>query len=259
MNKLRVVIADDERPARSFLRTILDGFEDVETIGEAENGTEAVEIIKETKPDLALLDLQMPEVSGLEVVKLLSKSQLPLVAFVTAYDEFAVQAFELNAVDYLLKPIEKARLRETLSRARERLEQTDFQSKESARLKAAAETYEKISPKNLLTRIPIRVRDEILLVSVSEIASITADGELLHITNLNGKKFTVNFRLKELEARLEPNKFVRLSRGALVNLEMIAKISPMPGATYLVTLKNGRQLSTSRLQSRILREKLLKL
>ena len=259
MNKLRIVIADDERPARSFLKNILDGFEDVEIIGEAENGAEAVELIKQTKPDLALLDLQMPEISGLEVVKILRKSQLPLVAFVTAYDEFAVQAFEVNAVDYLLKPVDKTRLRETLSRAHERLEQTDFQMQEAGNLKAAVETYDKISPKEFLRRIPIRAKNEILLVSIDEIASIVADGELLHITNLQNKKFTINFRLKELEARLDPNKFVRLSRGALVNLEMITKISPMPGGTYFVTLKNGQQLSSSRLQSRVLRERLLKL
>jgi two-component system LytT family response regulator len=259
MNKLRIVIADDERPARSFLKNILDGFEDVEIIGEAENGAEAVELIKQTKPDLALLDLQMPEISGLEVVKLLRKSQLPLVAFVTAYDEFAVQAFEVNAVDYLLKPVDKARLGETLSRARERLEQADFQMREAGNLKAAAETYDKISPKDFLRRIPIRAKDEILLVSIDEIASIVADGELLHIINLQNKKFTINFRLKELETRLEPNKFVRLSRGTLVNLEMIAKISPLPGGTYSVTLSNGQKLSSSRLQSRVLREHLLKL
>lgn len=259
MSKLRVVIADDERPARSFLRNILDNFEDVETVGEAENGAEAVELIKQTKPDLALLDLQMPEVSGLEIVKLLSKSQLPLVAFVTAYDEFAVQAFELNAIDYLLKPIEKARLRETLNRASERLEQADFRERESTNLQAAVESYEKHSSKNPLERIPIRTRDEILLLPVPEIASIVADGELLHITTLRNEKYTINFRLKDIEARIDPNNFVRLSRGVLVNTNAIAKINPLPGGTYLVALKNKQELSSSRLQSRILRDKLLKL
>jgi DNA-binding LytR/AlgR family response regulator len=259
MNKLRVVIADDERPARSFLRNILDNFEDVETVGEAENGADAVEIIKQTKPDLALLDLQMPEVSGLEVVKSLTKSQLPLVAFVTAYDEFAVQAFELNAIDYLLKPIEKARLRETLNRASERLEQADFRERESTNLQAAVETYEKISSKNLLERIPIRTRDEILLLPVPEIASIIADGELLHITTLRNEKYTINFRLKDIEARIDSNNFVRLSRSVLVNTNAIAKINPLPGGTYLIALKNKQELSSSRLQSRILRERLLKL
>ncbi|MDQ3322850.1 MAG: response regulator [Acidobacteriota bacterium] len=259
MNKLRVIIADDERPARSFLKNILDGFEDVETIGEAENGAEAVEIIKQVKPDLALLDLQMPEVSGLEVVKLLSKSQLPLVAFVTAYDEFAVQAFELNAIDYLLKPIEKARLRETLNRAHERLEQTDFRETQSANLQAAAETYEKNSPKTFLERIPIRARDEIVLLPVREVASIVADGELLHITTLQNEKYTINFRLKDIEIKLDSNKFVRLSRSALVNTDAIARVNPLPGGTYLIALKNKQEISSSRLQSRILRERLLKL
>ena len=142
MNKLRIIIADDERPARLFLKNILESFEDAEIVGEAENGADAIDAIKARKPDLALLDLQMPIASGIEVVKTLTKSQLPLVAFVTAYDEFAVQAFELNAVDYLLKPIEKARLRETLNRAHERLEQTDSRETEAANLKAAVAAYE---------------------------------------------------------------------------------------------------------------------
>ena len=128
MNKLRVVIADDERPARMFLKNILREIDGVELVGEAETGTEAIEIIKQTKPDLALLDLQMPEATGLDVVRLLRKTQMPLVAFITAYDEYAIQAFEVNAVDYLLKPIEKARLSETIQRAYERLEQTDFKA-----------------------------------------------------------------------------------------------------------------------------------
>lgn len=257
--KLRIVIADDERPARNFLKNLLENFEDATVVGEAENGAEAVEIIERAKPDLALLDLQMPEVSGLEVVKILRKNSLPLVAFVTAYDEFAVQAFEVNAIDYLLKPVEKSRLRETLNRAHERLEQTDFREKESAKLKAAVAVYEENAPRVFLERIPIRHRDEIILLPVREVASITADGELLHITTLRNESYAINFRLKDLETKLNPEKFVRLSRGTLCNLEMIQKISPLPGGTYSITLKNNRQFSTSRLQSRVLREQLLKL
>lgn len=257
--KLRVVIADDERPARSFLKNLLAEFEDAETVGEAENGAQAVELIEKSKPDLALLDLQMPEVSGLEVVKMLRKTRLPLVAFVTAYDEFAVQAFEVNAIDYLLKPVEKARLRETLNRAHERLEKADFRERQSLNLKAAVAAYEENSRPAFLERIPIRSKDEILLLPAREIASVLADGELLHITTANREKFTINFRLKDLEAKLDPSKFVRLSRGALANLEMIQKISPLPGGTFVVTLKNNQQLSASRLQSRVLREQFLKL
>ncbi len=259
MNKLRVVIADDERPARLFLKAILQSFAEVEIVGEAENGIEAVEIIKETKPDLALLDLQMPEASGLEVVKLLRKNQMPLVAFVTAYDEYAVQAFEVNAIDYLLKPIEKIRLGETLQRASERLEQKDFRDNETEKLKNAVKIYDEIAKPNFIERIPVKNREQITLVPVREVASIIADGELLHITTLNNKKFVINFRLKDLEARIEPHKFIRLSRGALANLEMISKISPMIGGTYQVSLKNGQELSVSRLQSKLLRERFLKM
>lgn len=259
MNELQIVIADDERPARSFLRALIDDFAGAKIVGEAAGGAEAVEIIKAQKPDLALLDLQMPEMSGLEVVKSLKKSELPLVAFVTAFDDYAIQAFEVNAIDYLLKPVEKERLRETLKRARERLEKTDFREIEAENLQAAIENYETNAMKERLERIPVRVGEEILLVPVSEIASIIADGELLHITNLQNKRFVINYRLKDLEARLAPEKFLRLSRSAIVNLEEIAKISPMPGGTFLVTLKNKQEIASSRSQSRILREKLLKM
>ncbi len=207
--KLRVVIADDERPARSFLAALLRYFDDVEIVGEAQNGSEAVEIIEREKPDLALLDLQMPEVDGLGVVRLLRKNMTPLIAFVTAYDEYAVRAFEVNAVDYHLE------------------------------------------------RIPVRERNEIILLAVRDIASVVADGELLRITTASSERYSINYRLKELETRLDPAMFVRLSRGTLVNIDMIARVSPMPGGTFVVTLNNNQQLHASRLQSRVLREGLL--
>lgn len=259
MNKIRVMIADDERPARMFLKTILNDFEEVEIVGEAENGAEAIEIIKENKPDLALLDLQMPEATGIDVVRLLHKNQMPLVAFVTAYDEYAIQAFEVNAIDYLLKPIEKQRLRETIQRAQERLEQNDFRQNETKKLKAVAESYQENTQPQFIERIPVKHREEIVLVPVKDVVSIIADGELLHITTLSNKRFTINYRLKDIEARLETDKFIRLSRSALANLELVSKISPMPGGTYLVSLKNGQQIASSRLQSKILREKFFKI
>ena len=259
MTKLRVVIADDERPAREFLKSILREFESVEIVGEAENGADAVELIKRVKPDLAILDLKMPEVSGLDAVKLLRKSQMPLVAFVTAHDEFAVQAFDLNAIDYLLKPVVRSRLAETLQRASERLEQTDWRGTETERVKSAARSYDARVNSEPLDRIPVRVREEIYLIPVGDVASIIADGELLHITTAAGKKYNINFRLKDLELRLDHKKFVRLSRGAMANLAMIARISPMPGGTYNVALTNGQEIASSRLQSKILRTKLLKL
>src|SRR5918994_1169352 len=211
------MIADDERPARSFLAAMLRAFEDVEIVGEASNGSEAVELIEREKPDLALLDLQMPELDGLGVVRLLRKDVTPLVAFVTAYDEYAVRAFEVNAVDYLLKPVERGRLRQTLNRAHERLEQSDFRSDEVSHLRAAAADYDAATRIGYLERIPVRERSEIILVPVANIASVVADGELLHITTAGNDRYSINYRLKELESRLDPARFARLSRGTIVN------------------------------------------
>lgn len=258
-NKLRIIIADDERPARLFLRSLLETFDDTLIVGEAETGTEAVEIIEREKPDLALLDLQMPEATGLEAVKLVRKKLMPLVAFVTAYDEYAVQAFEIGAVDYLLKPVDRSRLRETLNRAHERLEQTDFREREVERVETAASVYRETTREPFLERIPLKHRDAIVLVPVGEIVSVVADAELLHITTEGDTTYTINFRLKDLEARLDPNRFVRLSRGTVVNLEMISHVNPMPGGTYNVSLKNNQQLSVSRLQSRIFRQQYLRM
>ena len=257
--KLRVLIADDERPAREFLKNILREFETIALVGEAADGAEAVEKIKELKPDLAFLDLQMPEMSGLEVVKNLSEREMPFVAFITAYDEFAVQAFEINAIDYLLKPVEKNRLAETLKRVSERLIKTKNQSENFSNLQTAVQNYEQTVSGEKLERIPIKKRGEIILVPVSEIASIIADGELLHITTDKNQKYVINFRLKDLEAKLDAEKFVRLSRGALANLEMFEKVAPIVGGVYKITLKNGQEIITSRQQSRILRDKILKL
>src|SRR5262245_13455183 len=256
---LRVVIADDERPARSFLSAMLRCFEDVTLVGEAEDGAEAVEVIERTRPDLALLDLQMPEVDGLGVIRLLKKSRLPLVAFVTAYDEYAVRAFELNAVDYLLKPVEHSRLRETINRAQERLERSEFRAESAARVTAAAEDYQAAVRPAILERIPVRHQDEIVILPVKEIASIVAEGELLHLTTAQRETYTLSYRLKDLEARLNPAHFVRLGRGTLANVEMMRRVSAMPGGTYVVTLSNGQQLNVSRMQGRVLRDQLLRL
>jgi DNA-binding LytR/AlgR family response regulator len=258
MSKLRVIIADDERPAREFLKSLLREFEFVDLVGEAENGADAVELIKRSRPELAILDLKMPEVSGLEAVRMLRKTQMPLIAFATAHDEFAVEAFELNAVDYLLKPVERSRLALTLSRAVERLEHEDWREKESVNVRSAAAVYDEKADK-VLTRIPVKVRDEIFLVHVDDIVSIIADGELLHISTAGGQRFTINHRLKDLEPRLDGNRFVRLSRGAIVNLDHVRSISPMPGGTYSVALTNGGEIASSRIQSKVLRSRLLKL
>jgi two-component system LytT family response regulator len=257
--RLRVVVADDERPARSFLIALLGSFEDVAIVGEAASGKDAVTLIESERPDLVLLDWQMPELDGIGVVRMLKKAAMPLVAFVTAYDEYAVKAFEMNAVDYLLKPVEKARLRETINRAQERVEHAEIVSEQATRVGAAIDAYEAAAHPPIVERIPVRHREEVLLVPVNQIASIVADGELLHITTLKNERHTITYRLKDLEARLDGSRFIRLGRGTLANVELITKVSLMPGGTHLATLSNGQKLQISRLQSRVLRERLLKL
>jgi two-component system LytT family response regulator len=283
---LRVVVADDERPARLFLLGLLHGAPDVEVVGEAADGAEAVAVIERTRPDLALLDLQMPELDGLGVVDALERTirrdGLPLVAFVTAYDAYAVRAFEVHAVDYLLKPVDGPRLRRTLERAHERLDRADMRESAAAALRRAALEVAAARAEGAeatadagdddedggaapgpalppLERIPVRKRDDVVLVPVAHVIAAVADGEQLHLTTAAGERHSITYRLKDLEARLPAGQFVRLSRGALVRVESIARVSPMPGGTYVVTLANGAQLPVSRLRSRVVREQLLRL
>jgi two-component system LytT family response regulator len=258
-NRIRVVLADDERPARSFLASLLRSFPEVEVVGQAVNGADAIQAIERHRPDVALLDLQMPEVDGLSVVRLVKRRFLPLVIFVTAYDEYAVKAFELNAVDYLTKPVSESRLRDALQRAEERLARKGQRDRASADVQQALATYDQLTTSIRLERIPIRRKDDIVLVPVSQIASIQADGELLHITTVRQEKHTITYRLKDLEARLDPARFIRLSRSAICNVDHIARVTPMPGGFYTIKLQNGQEIDVSRIQSRLLRSRLLHL
>jgi two-component system, LytTR family, response regulator len=257
--RLRVVVADDERPARSFLLSLLRSFDDVNVVGEAASGKEAVALIEKEKPDLALLDWQMPEIDGIGVIRMLKREAMPLIAFVTAYDEYAVRAFEVNAVDYLLKPVEKSRLRETLNRAQERMEHAEIIAEQGSHVAAAIDAYEASGKPPYLERIPVRHREEVIIVPVHQIASIVADGELLKITTTRNERHTISYRLKDLDRRLDPARFIRLGRGTLANVDLITKVSVMPGGTHVAVLSNGQKLPISRLQSRILRDRLLKL
>jgi two-component system LytT family response regulator len=293
---LRVVVADDERPARHFLLALLRGSPDVDVVGEAADGAEAVAVIERTRPDLALLDLQMPELDGLGVVRALDRAlrrdTMPLVAFVTAYDQYAVRAFEVHAVDYLLKPVDGPRLRRTLARAHERLDRADVRASAVAGVRAAAHDLEVVreAPRDAvvppagggpagggpadddgddgppaappgppLVRIPVRKRDDVVLVPVATVVAAVADGEVLHLATAVGERHTITYRLRDLEARLPAGEFVRLSRGALVRVAAIQRVSPMPGGTYLVTLADGTQFPVSRLRSRVVRDQLLRL
>lgn len=258
--KLRVVLADDERPARAVLAKLLRSFSDVELIGEAENGTAMVELIEHADPDLALIDLQMPGLDGLGVARKFKAADRPLIVFVTAHDEYAVGAFEVQALDYLLKPVDRRRLADTLSRARARLEQlaiADYAEPPPGFLEPEPATNG--AAPRFLERIPVRQKDDVILLPVNQIASIVADGELLHLTTTRKERYVINYRLKTLEGRLDPHRFIRLDRGALVNVESISRVTHMPGGAFLVTLANTQQLKVSRAQSRVLRKQLLRL
>ena len=214
-------------------------------------------LIEELKPDLALLDLQMPELGGLDAARLVAAGVLPAIVFVTAFDEFAVEAFEVNAVDYLLKPVDVDRLQAAVDRARARARGA---APERVRtMSAAATAIEAATRRTFLERIPVRRRDEVLLLPVRQIASIVAEGELLHLTTIANERYTIAHRLHALEARLDPRRFVRLGRGTIAAVDVIQRFSPMPGGTYQVTLSNGQQLQASRIQSKVLRETLLRL
>jgi two-component system LytT family response regulator len=259
VDRLRVVIADDERPARTFLRNALRKRPDIEVVGEAETGAAAVRLIEAERPDVAFLDLQMPELDGLSVVRLIDRRYLPFVVFVTAYDEHAVTAFELNAVDYLLKPVSPERLAEAVTRLQERLDRADQRTALLTRLDRAARTIEPSVHPGFLDRIPVRRRDDFALVPVRHLATLIAEGELVHLTTIKGEKHTITHRLKDLEARLDPSRFVRIGRGTLVASDLITRIQPLPGGLHLVTLSTGDELQVSRIQSRLLRERFLKL
>ena len=255
---LRVIVADDERPARTFLTTTLRSLDGVEVVGEAEDGNKAIELIQRAQPDLAFLDLQMPGFDGLSVVRALKKGHIPLIAFVTAHDQYAIQAFDVEAIDYLLKPVDSTRIRKTIKRATERLEQEEGLTGE---LEARLENHtEKASlTQNFIERVPIKKKDDTIFLPVNQIASFVSDGELMHITTLKKERHTISHRLKTLEAKLDPRRFVRLGRGTIVNVDTISRVTSMPGGSYLVILTNTQQFRASRNQSRFLRHHVLTL
>ena len=231
----------------------------VQVCGEAASGEEAIELIERVRPHLALLDLQMPEVGGLDVVRRLPADRLPLVAFVTAFDDFAIEAFEVNAIDYVLKPAERTRVQATLDRARQRLQRANRRGYARPPWRARPRPTNRAHGVRTWSACRCDGATRWSSLSVRQIAFVESEGELLHITTVANERYTLTHRLHALEARLDPRRFVRLGRGTLANLDLISRVSPMPGGTYTATLSNGHQLPVSRIQSRILRDTLLKL
>jgi two-component system LytT family response regulator len=242
--KLRIAIVDDEPPARALLVDFLGADPGVEVVAECANGFEAVKRIGETKPDLVFLDVQMPKLDGFEVLELLDPG--PLVIFVTAYDEHALRAFEVNAVDYLLKPYGRGRLAEALARARERLQGLGSggapapATPPAARLAAAARP-----PGRFLERVLVKDGSQVTVIPVERIEWVEAQDDYVSI-HAAGKSHLKTQTLSELAESLDPVRFVRVHRSHLVNLEFISRIEPHAKDSRVAILKDGREIPVSK-------------
>jgi DNA-binding LytR/AlgR family response regulator len=246
---LRVLIVDDEPIARSILREELATFDGVEVVGEAENGTVALAKIRASRPDVVLLDLQMPEVGGLEVVRRLRQgASLPAIVIVTAWDQHAIQAFEAGAIDYLLKPVSRDRLEEALRRARR---YTGRETAERvARLQELPEPAQQERPQR---RIVGRLGSEYILLSADEVFAFQSEGDLVWIITA-GKKLLATQTLKALEEKLADSSFRRIHRNALVNINQVRKMSTLTSQRWLVTLSNKTEFVVSKRQAKSIRE-----
>lgn len=240
MMKIHILIADDEAPARRKLTTFLQGEKAVAKITEAGDGEEAIRLIKLQKPDLVLLDIQMPGKTGFEVIETIGVDQMPPVVFVTAYDEFALQAFTVHAVDYLLKPFDRERFQIALHRVIEQIELQQSQSNILGKL------LQEVQPKQTyLERLMVNVASRFILVPVSEILYLKADDKYIEVHTTN-KKYLIRNTLNDLEAKLNPAQFARINRSIIVRLNSIQELSPRSHGDYWVELKNGVRLVLSR-------------
>ena len=239
---LRVLLVDDEEPARDRLRRLLAGFEGVEVVGEAADGEGAVERIVELRPDLVLLDIQMPGCGGMEVAASLTAPR-PAIVFCTAYDEFAVDAFEVHAVDYLLKPVSRARLERALERVR------------SAGVAGGEDGLRRLTAANRTERFLARRGNRFFVVPARDVLYFgTEDG----LTKLRTEQhhYWLLPTLGELEGMLAPDRFFRISRAAIVQLEAVQELVPRAGGAGRVNLKGGSSLEVSRRRYRALLDRL---
>ena len=243
---MRTLIVDDESPARERLKRLLSDIEGVELIGEAENGVQAVELIEKERPDLVLLDIQMPGLDGFGVIEALAEP--PRVIFVTAYDEYAIRAFEANALDYLLKPFSRERLATAVRRAHESLrEERDFASRLGPLLQSLA------GQGQYLTRLAVRDCDRIRVLDVSEVDWICVTGEQV-VLHAGDQLYTVGRTMAELESRLDPARFFRAHRSAIVNLDRVAEVIPWFKGSHKLRLTTGTEVDLSRARARALRK-----
>ena len=253
---VRVMIADDEPRARQFLEKLLGEHDDIEVVGSARGGSEAIELAARLSPDVAFLDIHMPDLSGLEVARHIVRERtgaMPFVVFVTAYDRYAVEAFEVAALDYVLKPLKRDRLGETVRRAVAEVRNGKSSGNAKA-VRAALETPEMQEQMPPLKRLPVRHRREVKLLDLSEVPIVFSRDRLV-LARAEGKEFLVDYTLQELEHRLPREQFVRVHRGALVNLEAIESYGGEDGVLVL-RLKDGTRVEASERRAAEVRRRL---
>jgi len=257
--KLRVLIADDELLARQRLEDLLAKKKEVDLIGMAVNGQEAVEAIRSLAPDLVFLDVQMPGLTGLEVVREIGPEKMPATIFVTAYDQYALKAFEVAALDYLLKPFEDERFEQTFSRAVKTLELRKM-GEMAGQLVTLLQGREGIadapvSNSAYLERIAVEMRGQMQIVPVARIDYITASGPYAEL-HVGEDTHLIRERMQTLEERLDPTVFFRIHRSAIVRLDRIESLLHGVGGDYAVRLKDGRRLKVSRSRREELEQRL---
>jgi two-component system, LytTR family, response regulator len=243
----RAVIVDDEPLARERIRTLLADSPDWAVAAECRDGLEAVAAIERERPDLVFLDIQMPELDGFEVLDALGPT-VPAIIFVTAFDEFALRAFEVSAVDYLLKPIDPTRFQQALDRARTRM---------SAKVQDASVQLEQLvqlwrARQHLATRFVVRDGGTISFVKVEDVDWIDAAGNYVRL-HATGRAYLVRDTMKAVEARLDPAAFVRVHRSAIVNIDRVSALEPYFHGEYVVIMRDGTRLTSSRSHSERLR------
>ena len=251
---LTAVIADDEPRARQFLARLLDEQDEVEVVGEAKSGGEALAMVARLAPDVVFLDIQMPDLSGLEVARHLTGAAAPAVVFVTAYDQHAVEAFEVAALDYLLKPIRRERLAETMRRVAHEMRAGGRGAKQEAAVRSVLASPEMQQGLEPLRRLPVRFRREVKLLDLDQVARIVSRDRVV-LACAEGREYLVDYTLQELEVRLPPGRFVRAHRAALVNIDAIESYGGEDGVLVL-RLKDGTRVEASERRAAEVRRRL---
>jgi len=253
---LRVVIADDEPLARQRIEDLLAHDATIAVVGTASNGRQAVEAIRKLAPDLVFLDVQMPSLSGFDVAREVGVERMPVTIFVTAFDQFALKAFEVAAIDYLVKPFDDERFAQALARARRTIELHDV-ARVTKRLAALLDSPQPPPTKPYLDRIPVEMRGQLRVVPVAKIDYITASGPYaeLHVAD---RTYAVRERMQTLEESLDPAVFFRIHRSAIVRLDRIDALLRASGGDYAVRLKDGTELPVSRSRRDELEQRLVR-